>query len=239
MTEANAYPLWNRAELARWQRRGQMHGMARGGTRRHPLVRAGPFAQPAVYGGRAMLRLLGAFDLVAFAVRRNQVRGLMVAAIGERDHVIEREVVECDGIVAQGAEPPAMLIAESFEDDGEVHRPHRAVDAAPARAAVETQGATPHDVDHPLIVGGGPGHFDGWSGDARARWCPGRGVRSNGDARIRAGNPRGRGEGAGGAWWGREGEAAGAFPWRNGVGAKRARRGGHGGRSEGRRLGER
>lgn len=88
--------------------------MAGGGAGGGSLVRSSPLREPAIHGRGAMLRLFGALDLVALAVRRDEIRGLVFSPIGEGDDVIEREVVQRDRGVAESAEPAAVVVAEPF-----------------------------------------------------------------------------------------------------------------------------
>lgn len=57
-----------------------------------------------------MLGLLRAFDFVAFAMRGGQIVRGMVATIGQRQHMVKREIVQRHRGVADGAEPLAIPI---------------------------------------------------------------------------------------------------------------------------------
>lgn len=79
--------------------------MACGAAWGRALMRCSPLIEPAVERLCAILRLLRAFDLVALAMRGDEVVCGVLATIGQRDNVIEREVVQRDRRVTERAMP--------------------------------------------------------------------------------------------------------------------------------------
>src|SRR5689334_13741414 len=106
-----------------------------------------------------MLRLLRAFDLVALAVRGYQIMRRVLAAIGQRQHVIEREVVQRHRQLTDATEPLAVTIPRVLQHMRQLDRTHRADHSTPARAAIQPERPPPHDIDHPVVEARGPLHM--------------------------------------------------------------------------------
>ncbi len=127
----------------------------RGGARTRVI---GPLVEPAIQRAGAMLGFLRAFDLVALAVRGRQIVRRVLAAIGQRQHMIEREIVQRHRHLTDATEPLAVPIPRMLQHMRQLDRPHRADHSTPARAAIQPERPTTHDIDHPVIERRGPFH---------------------------------------------------------------------------------
>jgi hypothetical protein len=84
-------------------------------------------------------------------MRGHQIMRRMLTAISQRQHVIEREIVQRHRRLADTAEPLAIAIPRVLQHMRQLDRPHRADYSTPARAAIQPKRSPPHDIDHPVV----------------------------------------------------------------------------------------
>src|SRR5258707_12430364 len=75
----------------------------------------------------------------------------MLAAVGQRHHMIEREIVQRDDVAAERTVPAPLGIYGALQDVRQFDGTHGAAHATPARATIQSEGAPAHDIHHPVV----------------------------------------------------------------------------------------